>query len=128
MKEAYCVLRVYWEGNWVSMDFEAMPGPEARALRVKTMRHRSFLGPGGQAVLSPRTGISDVGAPAPFCGSQAGSPGRILSPPMLFPGNALTSGPQAWFGAEKGFLKVKVGKILSLSSFPFLNVSDYNEL
>jgi hypothetical protein len=30
------------------IEFQAMPGPEARALRVKTMRRRSFLGPGGQ--------------------------------------------------------------------------------
>jgi hypothetical protein len=29
---------------------------------------------------------------------------------MLFPGNALASGPQAWFRAEKGLFKVKVGK------------------
>jgi hypothetical protein len=29
---------------------------------------------------------------------------------MLFPRNALASGPQAWFGAEKGLLKVKGGK------------------
>ncbi len=27
--------------------FQALPGPEARALRAKTMRHASFLGPGG---------------------------------------------------------------------------------
>jgi hypothetical protein len=30
---------------------------------------------------------------------------------MLFPPNALPSGPQACFGAEKGLLKVKVGKL-----------------
>jgi hypothetical protein len=29
---------------------------------------------------------------------------------MLFPRNALASGPQAWLGAEKGVFKVKVGK------------------
>jgi hypothetical protein len=29
---------------------------------------------------------------------------------MLFPCNALASGPQAWLGAEKGLFKVKVGK------------------
>jgi hypothetical protein len=32
---------------------------------------------------------------------------------MLFPRNPAkggTSGPQAWFGAEKGLFKVKVGK------------------
>jgi hypothetical protein len=32
-------------------------------LPVKNMRHKSFLGPGRQAVLSPVTGVSDVGAP-----------------------------------------------------------------
>jgi len=29
------------------MEIQAVPGPEARAWRGKTMRHRSFLGPGG---------------------------------------------------------------------------------
>jgi hypothetical protein len=29
---------------------------------------------------------------------------------MLFPRNALASGPQACFGAEKGLSKVKAGK------------------
>jgi len=29
------------------MEFQAVPGPEARALRGKIMRHRSFLGSGG---------------------------------------------------------------------------------
>ena len=38
--------------------------------------------------------------PAPFCGSQGGSPDGILSPPMLFPHNALAAGPQARFGAK----------------------------
>jgi hypothetical protein len=31
---------------------------------------------------------------------------------MLFPRNALASGPQAWLGAEKGLFKVKVGNPL----------------
>jgi hypothetical protein len=31
---------------------------------------------------------------------------------MLFPRNALASGPQALLGAEKGFFKVKVGKVI----------------
>ena len=39
-----------------AMEIQAVPGPEARAWRGKTMRHRSFLGPGGQAVLCLRTG------------------------------------------------------------------------
>jgi hypothetical protein len=30
---------------------------------------------------------------------------------MLFPRNVLASGPQAWFGAEKGRLKVGKGKV-----------------
>jgi len=30
--------------------------------------------------------------------------------PMLFPRDALPSGPQTCFGAEKGLLRVKVGK------------------
>jgi hypothetical protein len=36
-----------------------------------------------------------------------------MTGPMLFPRNPAkggTSGPQAWFGAEKGLLKMKVGK------------------
>jgi hypothetical protein len=32
---------------------------------------------------------------------------------MLFPRNALASGPQAWLGAEKGLFKVKVDKFES---------------
>jgi len=36
---------------------EALPGPEVRALREKIMRRLSFLGSGGQALLSPRTGL-----------------------------------------------------------------------
>jgi len=54
-------------------------------------------------------GYSDVGAPgrapcgpAPFCGSPAGSANGILFPPMLFPRNALVSGPQTRFRAETG--------------------------
>ncbi len=40
-----------------STEFQALPGPEARALRAKSMRHAPFLGPGGQAVLSLITGV-----------------------------------------------------------------------
>jgi len=32
--------------RWI--EFQALPGPEARALRAKTMRRASFPGPGGQ--------------------------------------------------------------------------------
>jgi hypothetical protein len=37
---------------------------------------------------------------------------------MLFPRNALASGPQAWLGAEKGLFKVKVGKRAFLLDSP----------
>jgi hypothetical protein len=58
-------------------EFQAMPGPKKRASGAKPMRRRSFLGPGGQAVLSPIKGFFDVGVsrasrdraperPAPF--------------------------------------------------------------
>ena len=40
-----------------TIEFQALPGPEAMALRGKTMRHASFLGPGGQVVLCPETGL-----------------------------------------------------------------------
>jgi hypothetical protein len=36
---------------------------------------------------------------------------------MLFPRNALTSGPQACFFAQKGAVKVKVGKEENLVDF-----------
>ena len=39
------------------VEFQAFPGPEARALRAKTIRRASFPGSGGQAVLPPRTGL-----------------------------------------------------------------------
>jgi hypothetical protein len=48
---------------------------------------------------------------------------------MLFPGNALPSGPQTCFGAEKGLLGVKVGKyfkkIFQSGSIDFLFLSLY---
>jgi hypothetical protein len=40
------------------IEFQALPGPGARALRAKTMRQYSFSGLGGQAILSPGTGLS----------------------------------------------------------------------
>jgi len=40
---------------------------------------------------------------------------------MLFPRNALASGPQAGFGAEKGLFKEKVGMF---SSIPLLPLAD----
>jgi hypothetical protein len=42
--------------------------------------------------------------------ARGGFPERILFPPMLFPRNALVSGPQACFFAEKTIAKVKMGK------------------
>ena len=39
------------------IEFRALPGPEARALRAKIMRQHSFSGLGGQAVLSPGKGL-----------------------------------------------------------------------
>jgi len=104
------------------IEFQALPGPEVRALREKTMRRPSFLGPGGRVVLSPRTGLFVVGAPgrAPDgpasklrivdCRmriekkakkSEIRNPKSEITGPMLFPRNALTSGPQACFFREK---------------------------
>jgi hypothetical protein len=40
-----------------AIEFQPLPGPKARALHAKTMRHASFLGPGGQTVLSPGAGV-----------------------------------------------------------------------
>jgi len=45
--------------------------------------------------------------PASLCGNTIGPALGILFPPMLFPCNALTSGPQACFFAEKKNTKVK---------------------
>jgi hypothetical protein len=42
---------------------------------------------------------------------------------MLFPRNVLASGPQAWFGAEKGRLKVGKGKGL-LSSYKLVGIHE----
>ncbi len=89
----------------------AFPGPEARTLREKTMRHPSLPGPGGQAILSPRTGLFRCrGArhefrvtdePASLCGDRAGPAAALLFPPMLFPRNVLASGPKVCFSREK---------------------------
>jgi hypothetical protein len=58
----------------------------------------------GKPFFPQERGYSVVGAPdrpASFCGNTIGAPAGILFPPMLFPRNALTSGPQACFFAEK---------------------------
>ena len=75
-----------------------MPGPEARALRGKTMRHRSFLGPGGQAVLSPRTGIFRCRGARP--GARAARP--ILRKPRRISG--WNSFPADAFSAQSPLL------------------------
>ena len=64
------------------MEFQAVPGPEARALRGKIMRHRSFLGSGGQAVLSPRRGVFRCRGARP--GARAARP--ILRKPRRISG------------------------------------------
>jgi hypothetical protein len=48
--------------------------------------------------------------PASSCGSTGGSPGQILFPPMLFPRNALVSGPQVCFSAGKRIAKANGSK------------------
>jgi len=101
-----------------SIELQALPDPEARPLCAKTIRQGSFLGPGGQAVLSPKTGLipcrgARPGArlPASFCGKAIGPPAGILFPPMLFAHNGLASGPQTPFSAEEKGTKVKGSKI-----------------
>jgi hypothetical protein len=42
--------------------------------------------------------------------SEIRNPQSEIAEPMLFPRNALASGPQACFFAEKARAKVKVGK------------------
>ena len=89
------------------IEFQALPGPKARALRAKIMRQHSVSGLGGQAVLSPGTGLFRCrggrapGGPASICGNPIGSPDGFLFPPMLFPRNALAPGPQVCFFAKR---------------------------
>jgi hypothetical protein len=97
------------------VELQELPGPEARPLRAKIMRQFSFLGLGGQAVLSPRTGVIRcrgsrpcADTPAFLCGNTIGPPAGILFQPMLFPRNALASGPQGCFFTEKK--RTKAGK------------------
>ena len=45
------------QGGVKPIEFQALPGSEARALRAKTMKRASLLGPGGQAFLPPRTDL-----------------------------------------------------------------------
>ena len=47
----------FYQVNVSLIEFQALPGPEARALRAKIIRQHSFSGLGGQAVLSPGTGL-----------------------------------------------------------------------
>jgi hypothetical protein len=116
-------------GRWI--EFQALPGPGARALRAKTMRHPSFSGSGGQAVLRARTRLFrckgarsirlDCERGASPCGSTVGSPLRILFPPMLFVRNALAPGPQGCFPAGKRVAKVKGGKDRGEGNYFHLN-------
>jgi hypothetical protein len=79
--------------------FQALPGPELRALREKSMRHFSFFGPGGPSGLR----IVDCGMriEKKLKKSEIRNSKSEMEGPMLFPCNALTSGPQACFFAEK---------------------------
>jgi len=52
-----CPLFTFRQMAVSSTEFQALPGPEVRPLCAKTIRHGSFLGPGGQALLFPRTGL-----------------------------------------------------------------------
>jgi hypothetical protein len=107
-----------------SIECQALPGREARALRAKIMRRASLLGRGGQAVLFREQRYCLVGAareardwapdgPASLCGGTDGSPGGVLFPPMLFARNALASRPQAGLCPGKRIAKVKGGKLSS---------------
>jgi hypothetical protein len=78
--------------RWV--EFQALPGRKSAigGLRAKTMWHTPFLGPGGQAVLSPRAGLLRGWGARPgarwarhILRKHGGSPDEILLPPMLFP-------------------------------------------
>jgi hypothetical protein len=41
----------------IAIGFQALPRREARALREKTMRRSSWLGSGGQLLLSPKSRV-----------------------------------------------------------------------
>jgi hypothetical protein len=110
-----------------AIEFQALPGPEARALPGKTMRHGSFLdraGPlpsmvqGGQAILSPAIGVFRCRGARP--GARAARP--ILRKPSRISGQ--NSFPADAFSAQrpcfratslvwsrKRTLKVKGGKL-----------------
>jgi hypothetical protein len=93
-----------WAVGVRSIECQALPGPEARALRAKTIRHTSLLGLGGQAVLSRRTwSFRCRGArwARLILRKHGGSPDKILLPPMLFPRNALASEPQDCFSRKE---------------------------
>ena len=57
-----------------AIEFQALPGLEARALRAKTMRRASLPGPGGQVLLPPRTG---------FVRCRGARPGARAARPIL---------------------------------------------
>jgi len=87
------------------IEYQALPGPKTRALRAKIMRRASFLGPGGH----PNCGmpIAECGLKKKSKKSEIRNPKSEIAGPMLFPRNALASGPQACFFAEKATAKVK---------------------
>ena len=109
--------------RWI--EFQALPGPEARALGAKSMRHDSLSRPGGLLNAECRLRNAEwkkgskefripnwvtPGGPAPFCGGPGRSPSGFLFPPMLFARNALAPGPQTCFPTGKSATKVKGGK------------------
>jgi hypothetical protein len=124
------------------IEFQGLPGQEAGALRGKTMRRIPFLGPGGQIVLSVRTGLFGcrgalLGARwarltklrIVDCGmridkekpkkSEIRNPKSEITGPMLFPRNALASWPQDCLLAENEIIKVKEARRILLAHFLF---------
>jgi hypothetical protein len=94
--------------RWI--EFQAVPGPEARAWRAKIMRHTSFLGPGGP----PQLRIVDCGmriekeTPTP---EIRNSKSAIQSADLFSrPAPGGTSGPQACPYPGKGNQKAKGDK------------------
>jgi hypothetical protein len=80
----------------------AIPGPEARPRRAKTIRRFSLHGTGGPAILFSVAMFFLVGAPgwapigpASICGNPWGSAEKSLSQPMLLTRHGLASGPRA---------------------------------
>ena len=117
--------------KWI--EFQAVPGPEARAMARKNHEARLVSWAGRALYLAwcragkpffsreqsdclagtsreARDWVAD--GPAPFCGSTGGSSSGIFFPPMLFARHALASGPQPCLCPWKRISKVKGGKML----------------